>query len=256
MHVDPFRHASLRQPTVNVAVSTEATKILGSIEDIRRMATKYFDTIWLRLPIISQVRFLSRLATVFADPQADYIVLCLAIHLLLQQPAEGEKSMVSESYVMIKSFISMLESTGFWSLEVVQARLLVVFYELGHGIQDGASISIASCARSARLLGLNKKVWQERGDRYEEKVKAEEEKRVWWAVVNLDRWVDHPLPRCPKSEVVKNMLTDLPNQVHLSLQWRLPLHNRRPLNLRHASHRRHPMGPKCTSPSPHPSFYH
>lgn len=32
--IDPFLHESLRQPTVDVAILTEARKILGSVEEI------------------------------------------------------------------------------------------------------------------------------------------------------------------------------------------------------------------------------
>lgn len=185
--VDPFRHEALRQPTVNIAVSTEVAKIVGTYDDIHSMATKYFDTIWQRLPIISKVRFFERLSAVSSNPQADFLVVCLAINLLLEYPSSHEQSMQSSSYVVVKSFINLLESASFLSLDVVQARLLVTFYELGHGIQVGASISVAACARTARLLGLNKKSFQGVKEIYEDRIVAEEQKRVWWAVVNLDR---------------------------------------------------------------------
>ncbi|KAL5314236.1 hypothetical protein ACEPPN_018661 [Leptodophora sp. 'Broadleaf-Isolate-01'] len=189
MNIDPFRHEALRQPTVNIAVSNEVSKILGTIDEIHAIATNYFDKIWQRMPIISKVRFFERLPTIFSNPQADYLVVCLAMNFILQYPTPGDQSMQSSSYVVVKSFISLLESTNFLSLDVVQARLLITFYELGHGIQVGASISIAGATRSARLLGLNKKNFQELKDSYQARVVAEEEKRVWWATVNLDRFI-------------------------------------------------------------------
>jgi hypothetical protein len=93
--------------------------------------------------------------------------------------------MQSSLYITVKSVISLLESTNFLSLELVQCRLLVAFYEIGHGISPAASISIAAGARTARALGLNKQwVRPEFGGHT---IDAEEERRVWWAVFNLDR---------------------------------------------------------------------
>jgi hypothetical protein len=93
--------------------------------------------------------------------------------------------MQSSLYITVKSVISLLESTNFLSLELVQCRLLVAFYEIGHGISPAASISIAAGARTARALGLNKQ-WV-RPDFGGHTIDAEEERRVWWAVFNLDR---------------------------------------------------------------------
>ncbi|KAH7304841.1 hypothetical protein BKA65DRAFT_602133 [Rhexocercosporidium sp. MPI-PUGE-AT-0058] len=154
MNIDPFRHEALRQPTVNIAVSNEVSKILGTYDDIHSKATKYFATIGQRMPIVSKVRFFERLPSIFSNPQADFLVVCLAMNLILQYPIPGDQSMQSSSYVVVKSFISVLESTSFLSLDVVQARLLVTFYELGHGIQGGASLSIAGAASSARFICL------------------------------------------------------------------------------------------------------
>jgi len=72
----------------------------------------------------------------------------------------------------------------------VQARLLVSLYEMGHGIHPAASISIGACARTARALGLNKKLFQRAQGDHASRLRAEEEKRVWWALLNLDRFIN------------------------------------------------------------------
>jgi len=94
--------------------------------------------------------------------------------------------MQSSLYVNVKSKISLLESTNYLSLMAIQARLLVTFYEMGYGITPAASISISACASSARAFGLNKKTFQNAATE-DAQFRAEEEKRVWWAVIILDR---------------------------------------------------------------------
>jgi hypothetical protein len=95
--------------------------------------------------------------------------------------------MQSSVYVMIKGIISLLEATNIISLDVVQARSLMTLYEMGHGIQPAAAISIGGCARTARAIGLNKKQFHNPTEDHRSRLRAEEEKRVWWGVHNLDR---------------------------------------------------------------------
>ena len=170
-----------------MAIATEAAKILGSVEEVNVLAGRYFETIYRRMPIVSKGYFYERLPFVFTKPKADFVALCLGIHLITQYPTPPIQSMQSSLYVLVKNTISLLESAGFLSLEVVQARLLVSFYEMGHGIHPAASISIGACARTARALGLNKKRFQRVEGDHAVKLRAEEEKRVWWAVLILDR---------------------------------------------------------------------
>ena len=185
--LDPFRHDTLRQPTADLAISKEAIKILGTLENTHRIAVTYFATISQRMPIVSRKRLFDRLPSLFASPRADFTALCLCIHLVQQAPPQDEQSMQSLLYVTTKSVISLLESTGYLSLNVIQCRLLLTFYELGHGIYPAASISIGACARAARALGLNKKNFHTVDTDALARIVSEEEKRVWYAVMNLDR---------------------------------------------------------------------
>lgn len=184
--VNPFRHRALRQPTIDIAVSMQALKIFGSFEKVQETATTYFNTIYQRMPIISKRRFYERLRPLSESTPADFSALYLCIDLILQYPLQQAQNMQSSLYLTVKSIISLLESTNHVSLEVVQCRLLVSFYEIGHGIFPAASISIGACARTARALGLNKNRVHS-VDNEVRRIVAEEERRVWWAVVNLDR---------------------------------------------------------------------
>lgn len=84
--------------------------------------------------------------------------------------------------------ISLLEATCFQSLEFVQCRLIVAFNEMGHGIYPAASISLGACARLSRGIRLRKNR-NELPDKEPARLEAGEKRRVWWAIVNLDRYV-------------------------------------------------------------------
>jgi hypothetical protein len=97
--------------------------------------------------------------------------------------------MQSSEYIAIKTHVALLEAANYVTLNSVQARILIAFYEMGHAIYPAASLSVASCARSAHYLGLNRKHFQSREHESDQEIRTigEEEKRTWWAILNLDR---------------------------------------------------------------------
>lgn len=198
--VDPYSHDSLRAPFIDIALRDEAISILGEVSEVESLAHRYFSTCHRRLPILSKERFLLSLPFIYSRPRADYILLCLSVSLVLQQPkdhsGQQKDSMQSSLYVTTKCLIASLEAANYVSLDFVQARVLVCWYELGHGIYPAALASIASCASISRALGLECKAVQapiRQGYHSSDLPAAEEEKRVRWAIINLDRSVSGTL---------------------------------------------------------------
>lgn len=186
---DPFQHSALRGPIVNAAVAAEALKHLGTFSNVSAISTAYFNSIYRRLPIISLQRFQTRLPSLCSSSPADYTAMCLCMHLVQQTPVVGVDSMQSQLYVMVKSIISLMEATGYTTLDALQCRIIVAFYEMGHGIYPAAAISIGGCARLAIAIGLNKSLELEvLSD--EQRLEGEERRRTWWAIVNLDRYIN------------------------------------------------------------------
>jgi hypothetical protein len=193
--VDPYSHASLRLPFLDIAFRDEAHNILGDLPEMERFATQFFRGVYNRMPFLSERRFRAHLPYLYAKPKADYILLCLSISLILQKPKNvgfDDGTMQSSLYVTIKCLISSLEAANHSSLDFLQARLLVCHYELGHGIYPAAVVSVSSCAASARVLGFEKKHFQDRGHDVSNVARthaAEEEKRTWWTIINVDRFI-------------------------------------------------------------------
>jgi hypothetical protein len=152
------------------------------------MSRIYFSSTHFKLAILSEKKFYERLPSLFAPASADlgYITLCLCMHLIQQTPSPSSGTMLSPLYALAKTGINQLEMLGYFPIETIQSMLLIVLYEVGHGIYPAASISMASCARAARNLGLHKirskpltESENENGDK----------RRAWWAIHNLDRYV-------------------------------------------------------------------
>jgi hypothetical protein len=89
-------------------------------------------------------------------------------------------------YHAVKHFYVEVEGSSIFSIPVLQAGVLLALYELGHAIYPAAYLSIGVCARYAHAIGINAS-----GTLNTRKVltlaEVEERRRVWWAIVILDR---------------------------------------------------------------------
>ncbi|OOQ84271.1 hypothetical protein PEBR_33966 [Penicillium brasilianum] len=159
------------------------------------MSRAYFGSTHYKLAVLSEKKFYERLPSLFTSADSGFITLCLCIHLLQQIPSRSGDSMVSSLYALAKTGTNQLEMLCCCSIDTIQSMLLIALYEVGHGIYPAASISMASCARAARNLGLHKirsEPLSEIGDDIGEK------RRTWWAIHNLDSedaGREDPLPR-------------------------------------------------------------
>ncbi|KAH8799395.1 hypothetical protein F5884DRAFT_811774 [Xylogone sp. PMI_703] len=113
------------------------------------------------------------------------MALCLNIYLIQQLPSEGEASIQSSLYVAVKNLISLLQATNPLSNDFLNCKVLATYYKLKHGLYSAAYMSIAECVRAARLLGLHRKC-----SRNMDKGTNEEDIRVWWAILSLERYIN------------------------------------------------------------------
>ena len=194
--VDPYRHDALRQASVEIALLQATQNTIGSRSDVEQLIRQYCNTAHIRFPIICVPRLTEALSTIYSKPQAGFLLLCLCISIVMERPphqphAQAHRmSMQSSAYVNIKTLIARLEATNHISLSYIQARVLVCWYEFGHGLFPAARISIAACSGAARVLGLVEDDFRDCSSisDYATRLRAEERKRTLWAITNLDRY--------------------------------------------------------------------
>jgi hypothetical protein len=182
--IDPSNHETLQQSIVDSVL-----RIFGSFDSIHIIAREFFVGTHQRISSISKFRFFRSLEIFDTTPRADLATLCLCILLIQQTPAGKETNMQSSLYYKVKSLINLLETANNISLDLVHCRILVTFYEMGHGLHTAAYLSVAACARVSRALGLHRKRWRNLGAE-QDKLILEEEKRAWWAVIIMDRFIN------------------------------------------------------------------
>lgn len=168
------RDASITKPIAN---------LVGNVEDIRLTAETFFNTTHTWLPIVSKEQFHNHLLEKLAVQRSDIILLILSMKLLTSRVLVAR----SVLYRTVKQLYFDIESSGRLSVPVLQAAILVAVYELGHGVYPAVILSVGNCARIGVLLGLETYLTVPGGIPGVPWIEHEERRRIWWAILLLDR---------------------------------------------------------------------
>jgi hypothetical protein len=162
---------------------------LTCIQTMHAISADFFTGTHQRISAISKIRFYRKFPSLSTSPAADFATLCLSILLIQQFPSGRATEVQSPLYTSVKNLITILEGSNEISLDLVHSRVLVTFYEMGHGLHTAAYVSVAATARLARSVGLHRKPWRVL-DAESDKLLLEEQKRTWWAIGNMDRFIN------------------------------------------------------------------
>jgi hypothetical protein len=161
-------------------------QLLGDLDEIQHTATRFFEHTHQWMPFISKKRFYDLYLQPSFQSRPDVVLLLLALKLITTFPSARCRSPRTALYNSTKHYYLEVERS--FSILALQAGVLVALYELGHGIYPAAFLSIGTCARYAHALGINvSRTVPTR--RVLTLVEVEERRRVWWAIVILDRFV-------------------------------------------------------------------
>ncbi|KAL7907559.1 hypothetical protein GGI35DRAFT_454400 [Trichoderma velutinum] len=188
---DHYILAQLETKKKDVGITKTVADLVGSVSDIQAAAQVFFETIHVWMPIVSKQQFQKNLLQRLAFRRAELFLLILAMKLCSSRVTVA-KSML---YRTVKQFYFDIESSGRFSVQTLQAAILIAIYELGHGIYPAAIISVANCARIGTLIGIDRSLstwdlisgvpW----------IEVEEHRRVWWAIIILDRFMNLCYPK-------------------------------------------------------------
>lgn len=180
-----FQQCQVEIPKPAVHLPPHISGLIGNLENWEIIAAKYFATTHTWMPIISKTNFYERIHGPIDQIRLDYALLILAMDLVCWVPETKDPR--TPAYLAAKSFYLDLEIQGFVSLRILQAGILIAIFEFGHAIFPSAAVSIEACARYGFTLGIN---WDAKFPKKPFSwVDGEEQNRVWWAVVILDRYV-------------------------------------------------------------------
>lgn len=193
LFLDPslLKHGQVEISRAGSLVPADILPLLGDANEIRATASKFFEHIHLWMPFISKKRFYELYLRSSFQSRPDVVLLLLSLKLITTLPPTSPRNPRTPLYYAAKHFYLDVEGSSIFSIPVLQAGVLLALYELGHAIYPAAFLSIGACARYAHALGINVS-----GTLHTRRVltlvEAEERRRVWWAIVILDRFVPSP----------------------------------------------------------------
>ncbi|TVY81163.1 Depudecin biosynthesis cluster-specific transcription activator, partial [Lachnellula suecica] len=182
--------ARIHIPKPSIEIPIDVLDLLGDGPSVQGVITEYFATVHKWVPVISQKRMTRNMANPLWDAGPDLALLFLCMKLIILRPQDGIESSQNPVYISAKRFVALLEMNGATTLIILQANLLVMWYEYGHSIYPAAWMTAGWCVRYGNLLGINNHAQAlqilGRPDTWTEK---EERRRTWWGVQIADRIV-------------------------------------------------------------------
>lgn len=155
--------------------------------DYDSLCESYFSSIHIWLPIISRKR-LDHNGLEDTDTCRDLLLLAMKLCTRIPNLAAPNQEPL---YLLAKPLCSAAEDAGNISLRLVQSVVLLATYEYSHAIYPASYLTIGRAARLGSLLGWHSGGAQQLFKSADTWTQREEQRRTWWAIFILDRYVEN-----------------------------------------------------------------
>lgn len=186
LDVDLFKQCQLTLPRDFATIPEYIQPFIGGMNSIRDGAAKYFEKIQPWMPIVAKKRLFRYMISPVSRIRADIALLIVAMRLVTIFPVDSSWDPRNSMYLAAKRMYADAEAAGILTLPLLQAGVIISIYEYGHAMYPATFFTVAACARYGALLGIDKE-----GTLFEDPslhwVEVEERKRVWWAILIMDR---------------------------------------------------------------------
>jgi hypothetical protein len=190
---DLYCDAQLWLPQIYIPLPSEVS---GYVNDAEFIISQHFATTQSWMPIISKEKIYRELGNGQSRSQSDFLILLYSMKLLMWWPPEMGSERYPKSggrtsaYSTATRLLYEAEGAGILTLQLLQAKIFVCLYELGHGIYPAAYLSVGACARYAMGLGIGGTNEVFHRNQATDPMDLEEMRRCWWAIIILDRLVN------------------------------------------------------------------
>jgi hypothetical protein len=186
---DLFREAQLEIPRLELGIPDEVAFHLGDNQQVLETTSKFFQMTWM--PIVNRKRHLAAVLNPLSPSRCPTVLLALCIKLCCL-PVHDESPERTALYRLVKRFYSEVEGTRELCVQVLQAAIFIAVFEIGGATYPAAYLTVGACARYGIAMGLDKINKNRMGGEHNRTaawMEIEEKRRVWWAVLILDRSV-------------------------------------------------------------------
>jgi len=134
--------AELTPSNLRHTLEAQVSSIVGDGLQLQAATDFYFRTVHTWFPIISETCYNDRSSNVpdqTAGAPSVFKLSTLCMALVCKMPVRGELPLSTHSmYTSLKNFVALLEAMETNSLEMLQSRLLLTSFEIGHAMYPSA----------------------------------------------------------------------------------------------------------------------
>ncbi|KAL2869620.1 uncharacterized protein BJX67DRAFT_333816 [Aspergillus lucknowensis] len=181
----------LNETTIEDTLYAQAQRILGATgQYFDEISVHYFRTKHSFVPILSRRHFHNSLVS-FATSRADFAILLLSMCLFSYRPSPDRSIDIGTLYLSVRSLFLHAQALCKSSLRLVQAGVLLAFYEYSNGKPEQALITIGGCVRMAHAAGLKYPSSLPKGSSTENDEQMgqidDEQTNTWWVILIYER---------------------------------------------------------------------
>ncbi|KAH8123925.1 hypothetical protein LI328DRAFT_156637 [Trichoderma asperelloides] len=191
-----FQQHRIHVPTAYPGTHAFPTGFIGATQAEQDLyVSAFFNGVHKWLPVLDEERFRARLlGKTPAELPADVALLLLCMKLVASTPAKSSGSNTrTDIHIAAKQGFLNLEMAGVMSVECLEAGLLISLYEISHAIYPSAFLSVGACTRYGQAMGFGGPNTLKLRRPYN-RSELEESRRLWWAIVLLDRYLNLGCP--------------------------------------------------------------
>lgn len=191
---DLFREACLEVPRLELDIPDDVALQLGDSQQVRDTTAQFIHLTRAWMPIVNRKRHLAAVLNPLAPSRRPTALLALCMKLCCWPVLDDEGEGKSSLYRLVKRFYSEVDSTEGLSVQVLQAAVCIALFEIGNAIYPAAYLTVGACARYGIAMSLDKINKDRMGGDYHTAswIEFEETRRVWWAILILDRYRSFP----------------------------------------------------------------
>ncbi|KAL7935652.1 hypothetical protein V8C35DRAFT_297877 [Trichoderma chlorosporum] len=174
---------SAEAPNARIAVGPELRRFVCDDEHLTQHITDYTNTIDHWMPIIRHRNLKKWGSTARNHLHGEEILLLACLKNLVLAPLDNNPA--TKQYLAIKSAFIGAELSGPVTITTVQAYVLLLLYEFGHGIYPSAYTTLGTCIRYLAVLGIDDT--SPPSYKPDTWIELEEQRRLWWAIFAMER---------------------------------------------------------------------
>ncbi|KAH8879296.1 hypothetical protein GQ53DRAFT_854890 [Thozetella sp. PMI_491] len=179
----------------NVPIGAELREYVVDDNDLSMRVGAFMDIFDAWIPFLLRRELEETLLRRKAQPNGEEVLLLACIKSLSEEPRE--ETAVTRQYLAIKSAFTGAEIAGVIKIGLLQALVLLLLYEFGHGLYPSAYVTLGTCVRYLVAVGVNGSgpcptqdySW----------IEGEKRRRLWWAVFVIERSMAFGCPQRPLS---------------------------------------------------------